>query len=381
MKPTQRRTVALMYGISFLQGLCFYGPVATLYRTAVGVTVSQIALIESVNYLLCVALEVPLGAVCARLGYKKMLVLDCGLFFVSKLVFWRAAGFGAFLAERVILAFVMAGFSGCDDAYLYLAAGEQNAHRVLGNYSAVGTAGLVCASAVFTLCFAADYRAAALATVAAYGAAALLALALPEVPMQPEDSAPMAAQLRGIWRNLRANPRFGWVLSADVLLTVTGQTVTVFFSQLLYERCGIPVAVMGALYIAMTLAGLVSGASHRAARRLGGRFSAAVFALGAAGCLAAAFTRSPAVCVAGVFALQFAWRLWQPYCAKRKNDNVADGARAVVLSGYSMAENLAVSGLSLVLGTLADASLTGAMVLAGALCAAGLLCMQLGQRR
>ncbi len=381
MKPTQRRTVALMYGISFLQGLCFYGPVATLYRTAVGVTVSQIALIESVNYLLCVALEVPLGAVCARLGYKKMLVLDCGLFFVSKLVFWRAAGFGAFLAERIILAFVMAGFSGCDDAYLYLAAGEQDAHRVLGNYNAVGTAGLLCASAVFTLCFAADYRAAALATVASYGAAALLALALPEVPMQPADAAPVQAQLQGIWRNLRDNPRFGWLLSADVLLTVTGQTVTVFFSQLLYARCGIPVAVMGALYIAMTLAGLVSGVSHRAARRLGGHFAAAVFLLGTAGCLAAAFTRSPAVCVAGVFALQFAWRLWQPYCAKRKNDNVAGGARAVVLSGYSMAENLAVSGLSLVLGTLADTSLTGGMALAGALCAAGLFCMYWEQRR
>ena len=74
-----RRSIALLYCMSFLQGMCFYGPVATLYRTEVGVTMGQISLIEAVTYLLVVMLEVPLGAVCARIGYRRMIMASSAL--------------------------------------------------------------------------------------------------------------------------------------------------------------------------------------------------------------------------------------------------------------------------------------------------------------
>ena len=119
------RCVALMCLAAFLQGMVFYGPVASLYRTQAGLSMGDIALIESVYYLLVVALELPLGAAAARLGYKRMLAVCSAVFFLSKLVFWRAGSFGAFLAERVMLAFVGAGLSGCDTAYLYVAAGPK----------------------------------------------------------------------------------------------------------------------------------------------------------------------------------------------------------------------------------------------------------------
>lgn len=375
--PGPRRSIALLCCMSFLQGMCFYAPVATLYRTGVGVTMGQISLIETVNYLLVVVLEVPLGAVCARIGYRRMIIGASALYFISKIVFWRAYTFGAFLAERVILAFVFAGLSGCDDAYLYLCAGRAEAQRVLGLYGAAGTAGLLAASGLFSLFLAEDYRLAALWTAAAYGLAALLAWFLAEVPAGREDRAPLRAQLAGILRNLRANPRFAGVLSADALLTITGQTVTVFLSQLLYARLGMPVAVLGILYVGMTLAGLCGAWSHRVCRALGRAFGPALCAAGAAACLAAGFAPRPALCVAGVLTLQIVWRLWQPYAARLKNDNVTDagGARSVVLSGYSMAVNLASSALGLVLGSLADAHLTAALALAAVLClaAAGLL--------
>ena len=85
------RCVALMCLAAFLQGMVFYGPVASLYRTQAGLSMGDIALIESVYYLLVVALELPLGAVAARLGYKRMLAVCSAVFFLSKLVFWRAA--------------------------------------------------------------------------------------------------------------------------------------------------------------------------------------------------------------------------------------------------------------------------------------------------
>ena len=163
MKPSSRG-VFLMCLVSFLQGMVFYGPVASLYRTQAGLSMGDIALIESVYYLLVVALELPLGAAAARLGYKRMLAVCSAVFFLSKLVFWRAGSFGAFLAERVMLAFVGAGLSGCDTAYLYVAAGPKRAQRALGLYGAAGMAGLLAATAAFTLFFSASYRQAALAT-------------------------------------------------------------------------------------------------------------------------------------------------------------------------------------------------------------------------
>jgi len=53
------RNIRLMYAIALLQGMVFYGPIATLYRQAAGVSVFQITLIESISLALALALEVP----------------------------------------------------------------------------------------------------------------------------------------------------------------------------------------------------------------------------------------------------------------------------------------------------------------------------------
>lgn len=47
-----RRNIRYMYAIALLQGMVFYGPVATLYREAQGVSIAQITLIESISLAL-----------------------------------------------------------------------------------------------------------------------------------------------------------------------------------------------------------------------------------------------------------------------------------------------------------------------------------------
>lgn len=111
-----KKNIRLMYAISLLQGMVFYGPIATLYRQAAGVSVFQITLIESISYILCILFEVPWGMAADRIGYKKTMVFCCGLYFVSKLVFWQATGFGSFLLERVLLSIVIAGLTGVDSS-------------------------------------------------------------------------------------------------------------------------------------------------------------------------------------------------------------------------------------------------------------------------
>lgn len=66
-----KKNIYLMYAIALLQGMVFYGPIATLYRQANGLTVFHITLIESVSYLLCILFEVPWGIIADKIGYKK----------------------------------------------------------------------------------------------------------------------------------------------------------------------------------------------------------------------------------------------------------------------------------------------------------------------
>lgn len=60
-----------MYAVGLTQGMVFYGPVATLYRQAQGVTVFEITLIESISMLLCILLEIPWGMSLTESGTKR----------------------------------------------------------------------------------------------------------------------------------------------------------------------------------------------------------------------------------------------------------------------------------------------------------------------
>lgn len=84
---TQTRNIYCMYAIALLQGMVFYGPIATLYRQAKGVSVLQITIIESVSLALCLLLEFPWGILADKIGYKRTILLCNILYFLSKIVF------------------------------------------------------------------------------------------------------------------------------------------------------------------------------------------------------------------------------------------------------------------------------------------------------
>lgn len=170
-----------MYAIALLQGMVFYGPIATLYRQANGLSVFQITLIESISYVLCILCEIPWGNISDKIGYKRTMCFCCSLYFVSKLVFWKADGFADFLLERILLSIVIAGLSGVDTSVLYLSCSKGDHQKVFGIYNSLGTAGLLMASLIFSVFVGVNYSAAALLTVISYGLAAILSFFLFEV--------------------------------------------------------------------------------------------------------------------------------------------------------------------------------------------------------
>ena len=86
-----------MYAIALLQGMVFYGPIATLYRQAHGLTIFQITLIESISLSLLILLEIPWGIIADKIGCRHTIIFCSALYLISKIIFWKADGFAGFL--------------------------------------------------------------------------------------------------------------------------------------------------------------------------------------------------------------------------------------------------------------------------------------------
>lgn len=376
-----KRNIALLYGISLLQGMVFYGPISTLYRQVQGVSIFQILLIESISYALCIVLEVPWGVVADRIGYKRTMLICCWLYFLSKIVFWQSTDFAGFLAERVLLSVVITGLSGVDTSILYLCAGPQESQHVFGVYNSLGEAGLLGAAAVFTLFVGDDYRLAALLTVFSYGAAALLSLGLTEVRPAPAERA-AREPFRATLRASLAAPGLAALLVASGLLTEVHQTVTVFLNQLQYERCGMTSTAIGAVYIVTSLLGLCGAFSARFTGAAGPRRAVRLLCLAPAlGCLVLMATDRAALSVGCVWLLRVSDSLFQPYRLRLQNAMVRTGNRATALSIHAMVVDTVSIVTNLAFGALAEWDLRAALGFGAVAAATALLLLERVRRR
>lgn len=367
-----KRNIPLMYAVGLTQGMVFYGPVATLYRQAQGVTVFEITLIESISMLLCILLEIPWGMVADRIGYKKTMVLSNLIFFASKLIFWQATSFAGFLAERILLSFAVSGLSGVDTNLLYLSCPKPSRQRVLGIYNSLGMAGLLIATVVFTLLPPQQYKLLGLLTAVSYGIAALLSLGLCETAA-PESRQITLKQMAGLLGQTLRNRTLLCFLLAVALISETHQTITVFLNQLQYTRSGMTSAGMGYAYMAATALGLASAYSARFTRQAGRkRTGISLFAASLCACLVLAMLPLPFPSIAGILVLRLCDSLFQPFQTEIQNEMLQTPYRATALSLNAMLTNGIAIGTNLAYGALAQYSLSLAFCFGAALCATGL---------
>lgn len=366
-----KKNIHLMYFIAFLQGMVFYGPIATLYRQANGVSIFEITLIESISLILCLVLEIPWGILADKIGYKHTMVFCCCFYFISKIVFWQAAGFGWFLLERVMLSIIMAGLSGVYMSILYLSCEEGKVQKTFGIYYSLQTAGLLIAAAVFSFFAASNYKLAGLLTVVSYGLAAFGSFGLTEVvPLQARSFC--IEEFKAIFRQTMQNPSLLFFLIAVALLSETHQTVTVFLSQLQYEQCGLSPSAMGGIYIAVTLVGLCGVCSGWLCQKAGPRLSCFLFyGTAMVSCLLLAITQAAWLSIGSILLLRLANSLFQPFQLELQNKQVTTAHRATALSINAMIMESVGIATNLAFGALAQVRLNAAFVFGAAICAVG----------
>ncbi len=373
----KQKNIGLLCAIALLQGMVFYGPIATLYRQAAGVSVWQITQIEAISLALCMALEVPWGIVADRIGYRRTLLICCGLYFLSKIIFWKADGFGMFLLERILLSVVISGLSGVDTTILYLSCRKEDAHRVFSLYQNCATAGLVIAAGVYSLWIGTDYRLAGWLTVLSYGLAAVLALWITEPTAAPrtERRGDARQALKHLWRDKRTLA----LLLGTALLNETHQTITVFLNQLQYVRVGMSDRAIGAVYIAVTAIGLLGGFSARITARWGVKRTGGLLLLGSAGaCAVLCVTHSAWASVVAILALRVSFSLYQPLQTELQNRRVVTPDRATALSLNALLMEGTGVGTNLIFGAAAQTALPLAMGIGVLLCLAGYVLFRVG---
>lgn len=368
----QKQNIYSLYAINCLQGMVFYAPVATLYRQARGISLAQIGVIESVSLIFSLLLELPWGLLADRIGYRKTMVSCCGLFFLSKLIFWQASGFGMFLLERVVLSVVLAGLSGVDASMLYLSCEADESHRVFGYYDAFGTAGLLFSAWFYAVFIGENYQLAALATVVSYGLAALLSLRLREVRVDAAVGCKPAGEFVALLRQTIRDHRFLLFLLGAAVYGETVQIITVWLNQSQYIQCGMSESMIGWVYIAATVVSLLSAFSAKAVGKTGfRRFAvAAFFVTGVAGVLLA-FTRSSIISVCSILAITAVSALLMPLFSELYNRRVSSQNRATQLSIFAALGNTISAGTNIIYGKVADTSLQAAFLIGVGACVIG----------
>lgn len=374
----RKKNIAVILLMNFLQGMVFYAAIATLYRQAAGITMFQITLIESVSLVLSMGLEIPWGMLAERLGYRRTMVVCSFLYFLSKIVFWQADSFAAFLAERVLLAVALAGLSGVDESILYASCPPEKVQQVFGHCQALGTAGLMLSSVVCTAFVGENYRLAGFMTVIAYGLAAVASLFLTETRPPVRERRPVLRSFLAVLCQMFRTPGLITLALATAVFSQVFQSVTVFFNQLQYQRCGWGSTMIGLAYILSNIAEMGSVGSAGLTRRLGeSRSGLLLLLLAAASCGLLAWTENGWVSMVCILGLCLLFALYAPLSGTLENRLITVDDRATALSVSSLLSDSIAAVLSLLLGRAADASLPLALGLCGGLClvAAGLFSM------
>ena len=366
-----KRNIRILLAIQCLQGMTFYTSISALYRQAAGISLFEMSVIESLSLIASLLLEVPWGIVAERIGYRRTLIVSNGVFFLSKLVFWRASSFGGFLIERLLLSAAIAGLSGVTESYIYLSCDKGESQRVFGHYAVAGHIGALFASFVFMAFIGSRYRLSALLTAITYALAAALSPLLTEVrPPKKERENVLASFGQSALLLVRTRGLLPLVLCGAVFFEVCRMT-TVFYSQLQFVRAGLDDRMIGFAGILMTLAMFASARSDHLTKRLNERrFGTLLIGLSLLSFVLLALTKSALIAVLSSIALCAATALFSPLYSAMENRLIVTEDRATALSTCGLLVDGVCVALDPILGRAVDANLTLAFLLSAGLCLA-----------
>lgn len=351
----KRINIYLLNIIIFLQGLIFYAPIATIYRENRGVSISQIFLIESIYMILIILLEIPWGRFSDKFGYKRTLILANFIFFVSKIIFFKADSFFMFFIERLLLAISISGLSGCDSALLFLSLDEKdNSEKAFARYDFFSILGFLLGSILSSFIINVSMDLAAFYTIIPYGVAFLLSFLLKDVKGESSESLGIINNLKCI---LEKTNILIFVISI-ALVTEVVQSITVFLNQGIYIKSNIDVKYFGVILAAIQIIKLISIKSYKITNRIGQKTTIKMFIMIILiSSFALIFIRNGFLAITAIALIAASMAFIEPIFMDIKNKSIKTVDRATLLSIYSMFGCVISAVINPVIGFAANYSL------------------------
>lgn len=356
-----KKNIYLMCVIAFLQGLVFYGPVATIFRQSRGITIYQIFIIESIFMVLMICLEVPWGYFADRFGYKRTLVSAYFFFFLSKVVFYHAHSFIMFLLEAFLIAVAISGISGCDSALIYSSSEEDNSDKAFSYYNASSAAGYLTASMTSTFLIKISLDLTVLYTIVPYSIALFLSVFLLDVKYKRENISFNVS----IKNALKNKSIFLFVISMGIVSEIN-HSICVFLNQPKYYESGISLKYFGFLTAFMQIVCILSARSYKLNRRFGSqKIIPFLFTIITIASISLSLTKNPLVVIVLIALTEGAFAVCQPLSADIQNKSITTDDRATLLSTYAMAGDIIASIANLSIGKAANVSLNLGFITCG----------------
>ena len=361
----KKANVYIMYIIVFLQGFVFYGPIATLYRQNRNLSLSNMFLIESISWILMIIFEIPWGWFADKFGYKKTLIISNFIFFISKIVFYKANSFGMFFIERVLLAVSLAGISGCDIALIYSSVKQEESEKVFGIYNAFSTGGYLIASIIFSILVKQSMDSTAFWTIIPYAVAAVLTLFIKEVNVQQNEKPKFKQSLLIAFKN----KSIIILVISFALISEVVQVVGVFLNQSQYVRCGISIKYFGVLAVVMQIVRLSSIKAYKVSIKLGSNRSIQIlYMIITICCTMLIFTSSATLTILSIIVICGSAAIISPIVLDIENRNISTASRATLLSVFAMFGDLTAAGANVIIGKTADISTSSAFITCVIMC-------------
>lgn len=370
-----RRDVRLYYCYKATSAMTLYRPVMFLYFRAVGLSWTQVAILEAVGAVVTVVTDVPTGYVGDRIGRRNSMLVGTLLVVVALSGISLAGSFLALVAFYPIWSLGWNFRRGSDSAWLYdrlsAASASERFSEVKGRgvaaASGVGVAGALVGGYLGARDLSLPFMAAAGLT--ALGLLALLALQNVERHHVREQPSPReAARLvckELTHRRLNVFVVYYFVLFAGVL------AVVFMYAQPVVENLAADAAyggsvkiLLGVLYAAISLVSAVLSYNtgfivNRIGLRRWFRVIPLAVGVGLIGLVVVPILTLPAILLArGVSDVT------RTLAGQYVNDQLDDVGRASVLSATRMVSKLAVIPFQLVSGWIADAGFRSGEVMA-----------------
>jgi MFS family permease len=267
-----------LYAFSFLQMTLFPMAIITLFwKDHIGLTLTQILLLQGIFSVATLALDYPAGYISDRLGYRCALNIASLLGIVGWGIYTIAGSFGTVLLAEILLGMSLSFISGSDSALLYetlRAEGKEHSYaRHEGRMNGFGQFGEAAGALLAGVIYAYAPVLPFLLQVGVWIAALCVTRQLSDTPR--ERAIPVRSHLVEALATARYAFRDNRHLRYTILLnTVLGISsfFPVWLIQPYMQRSGVPLAWFGPVWACANLTvALCALASHRLHRFMGDR--------------------------------------------------------------------------------------------------------------